>query len=218
MPDRAQLLGRQVVERGDDAALRRGRLHVGGDAAPRRDQRLELAADPHQRVRHADHDLAAQVRRQRLRHRRRRVPRGGDHDEVAVGGDRRSRRSRAATRAPGDGTRSRRGSPSPGTSTASRSRRRNRRSPGAPPVHSPPARCPRSLRCASARRYRWRRDTTCNGLVPLGPTRLPAHGTARGQEDRHHRRAHRRVARVRGRPDRPRPRAPRSCSPAPAGP
>ena len=54
----AELLGRQVVEGGDDAAPRHRRLHVGGDAATRRHQRLELVADADERVGHADDDLA----------------------------------------------------------------------------------------------------------------------------------------------------------------
>ena len=41
----AELLGRQVVERGDDPAARHRGLDVGGDRTTRRHERLELVAD-----------------------------------------------------------------------------------------------------------------------------------------------------------------------------
>ena len=56
----AELLGRQVVQRGHDVAAGHGGLHVGGHAAARRDERLELVTDPYEGVGHADHDLALQ--------------------------------------------------------------------------------------------------------------------------------------------------------------
>ena len=82
----AELGRRQVVERGDDPAVRHGRLHVRGHRAPGRDERLELGPDPHQRVGHADHDLALEARCVLVRRRRRGVPRRGDDHQVGLGG------------------------------------------------------------------------------------------------------------------------------------
>jgi hypothetical protein len=51
---------RHVMERGRHLTLRHGGLHARGHRAARRHQRLELAADPRERIRHRDHDLAVQ--------------------------------------------------------------------------------------------------------------------------------------------------------------
>ena len=117
----AELLGRQVVQGGDDVAAGHGGLHVGGDAAARRDERLELVADAHEGVGHAMTTLPCSALAVLLGGRRRRVPRRGDDDEVAVGGG--DVVAVRAARSVELGPASRRGCrapPSPGTSTASR--------------------------------------------------------------------------------------------------
>ncbi len=82
----SELLGRQVVQRGDDVTSRHRSLDVGGHAAPRRHERLELVTDSDERVRHRDDDLALERRGVLLRRRRRRIPRRRDDHELAVGG------------------------------------------------------------------------------------------------------------------------------------
>src|SRR5215218_8135741 len=74
------------MEGRDDVAVGHRGLDVRRHAAPRRDERLELAPHAHERVGHRYDDLAPQVRLVLLGRRRRRVPRRRDDDEVAVGG------------------------------------------------------------------------------------------------------------------------------------
>ena len=63
------------------------RLHVRGHRAPGRDERLELVADPHQRVGHArSRPCPRALGACSCGRGRRRVPRRGDDDEVGLGG------------------------------------------------------------------------------------------------------------------------------------
>ena len=80
-----ELLGRKVVEGGDDPTSGYRRLHMRGDAPTRGDERLELVSDAHEGVRHRDHDLASEVLLVLLGHRRGGVPRCGDDDQVGSG-------------------------------------------------------------------------------------------------------------------------------------
>src|SRR6266540_593609 len=80
----AQLLGRHVVEGGGHAALWHRGLHARRHRAPRGHQRLELVADPRERVGHADDDLVAKLLLDQYRRLGGAVPRGRDDDDVGV--------------------------------------------------------------------------------------------------------------------------------------
>ncbi len=80
-----QLRSWQVVKRGHNAAAWNGSLHVRSDAAARRNQRLELVTDTHERVGHADDNFASQCFCVLLRGGGRRIPGSGDDDNVAIG-------------------------------------------------------------------------------------------------------------------------------------
>ena len=82
----AELARRQVVERGSDVTPRHRRLHARRHRAAGRDERLELVADLDERVRHRDDDLAVQLLLERMRGRRRAVPRRREHDDVGARG------------------------------------------------------------------------------------------------------------------------------------
>jgi hypothetical protein len=68
---------------GHDPAVRHGRLRRNHQAG--RDEGWN-SAHPHQRVGHADHDLAAEAECVLVRRRRQRVPWRGDDDQVGLGG------------------------------------------------------------------------------------------------------------------------------------
>ena len=191
-----------------------GRLHVGGDAAAGWHERLELLVDPHERVGHRHDDLAGEGVVVLLRGRGGGVPRRGDHDQVAVGGG-----GVVAGIEEADEI-------GPGCEQlvdllhgpVLRSRADDRRSRCWRVGRR--ARCPlvrfrRRCRCA------WRQRGTPTAEITKGRTSVapiiygPGHGSARRQEDRDHRRPHRRLAGLRGGPTGAAPRGPTSCSPAP---
>ena len=177
-----------------------GRLHVGGDRAARRHQRLELVADAHQGVGHRDDDLAGAARR--------RAP-GRWWPPSPTAWRSRRRRSRRRRRC----RRTCRLSARSGQRSTRRVARLHRPVLRARADHRVVADAGQAGGEAAAGRAGAAEDAdahACGALHrPTGPVMIrPAatvagHGSARRQEHRGHRRAHRRLDRLLGRPARP---------------
>ena len=72
------------MERGADARVPQERLNLGGHRAVWREDRVELAAAPHEVVRHGNHDLARETLGVLLDGRDRRAGLDREHDHVGV--------------------------------------------------------------------------------------------------------------------------------------